>query len=60
MSKIEVTAEVSIDAYDVTHCGLTHSEIMNFLIEVDEHVGDLQFTIELRDKLTRAIEEELK
>lgn len=60
MSKIEVTAEVAIDAYDVTHCGLTRDEIMNFILDVDEELADLEFTIELRDRLTKAIEEEQK
>lgn len=60
MSQIEVTTEVAIDAYDVTHCGLNRIEIMDFILAIDEELADLEFTIKLRDKLTKAIEEELK
>jgi hypothetical protein len=35
-------------------------KLMEFMLQVDEVYGDLQFTIELRDKLTAYIEEELK
>lgn len=61
MSKIEVTAEVSIDAYDVVE-GLNWNmnRLLDFVMEIDGEADNLEFTTELRDRLNKAIEEEQK
>lgn len=60
MSEIEVFVKATVTAYDIVEAfDWRHSEVMDFMLSMDEEVGDLQFTIELRDKLTKAIEEEL-
>lgn len=55
MNRIEVETSVSMDAYDVTHSGLTRDEIMHFILDIDEEMCDTSFTNELIEKLKEAL-----
>lgn len=61
MSDVDINASVTVSAYDIIE-GLNWnmSRLLDFVMAIDEEAADTEFTIELRDKLTKVIEEEQK
>jgi len=59
MEEVDIFVSATVSAYDVVEAfNWDSSRILKFILSMEEEVGDLEFTVELRDKLSKAIEEE--
>jgi hypothetical protein len=55
---IMVSTTPEVLAVEVVSSGLSHDDLIRFIVAIDEEVGEESFTVDLRDALNEAVNAE--